>query len=142
MMYNRLNRFLEEDRHLLGTITYEKPRSELTDNERAGIDGLAANGISPTVKLEDPTAAANIDLEIGGEPWEMKNVTNISSASNQVKRARIKWMKLCIETPMRAVFTTEGATIPFNDICDTLERRRRPGEQFIALSESQELRRM
>ena len=59
----------------------------------------------------------------------------------QVKRARIKWMN-GIETPMRAVFTTEGATIPFEDICDTLERRRCPGEQFIALSESQEIRRM
>ena len=125
-----------------GTVTYEKPRDELTDNERAGIDGLAANGVSLTVKFEVPTAAANIDLEIDGEPWEMKNVTNVSSASNQVKRARIKWMKLGIETPMRAVFTTEGATIPFNDICDTLERRRRKGELFIVLSESQELRRM
>ena len=91
-------------------------------------------------KMEDPTAAANIDLEIDGEPWEMKNVTSISFASNQVKRARIKWMKLGIETPMRAVFTTEGASISFDEICDTLGRRRRVGERFIALSESQELR--
>ena len=66
-------------------------------------------------------------------------MTSISSASNQVKRARIKWMKLGFLTPMRAVFTTEGASIPFPDICDTLSRRRREGEHFIALSENQEL---
>ena len=125
-----------------GIITYLKPREELTENEKAGVDGLTANGISPTVKPEDPTAAANIDLVIDGEPWEMKNVTNISSASNQVKRAHIKWMKLGIETPMKSVFTTVGATIPFDDICDTLSRRRREGEQFIVLSEDQELREM
>ena len=51
-------------------------------------------------------------------------------------------MKLGIETPMRAVFTTERATIPFDAICDTLERRRREGELFVVLSESRELRRM
>lgn len=125
---------------MLGAITYEKSRDELTDNERAGVDSLAANGISATVKLENPTAAANIDLVIDGEPWEMKNVTNVSSASNQVKRARIKWMKLGIDTPMRAVFTTEGATISFEEICDTLTRRRRTGERFLVLSEFGELR--
>lgn len=51
-----------------GTVTYHKPRERLTENEKAGVDGLAVNGISPTVKPEDPTAAANIDFVIGGEP--------------------------------------------------------------------------
>ncbi len=57
---------------MLGTIKYKKPREELTDNERACVDWLVRNGVSLTVKAEDPKALANIDLEIDGEPWEMK----------------------------------------------------------------------
>lgn len=125
-----------------GIVTYEKPRRLLTSNEQLAVDGLAANGISLVVKLEDPAAPANIDLEIDGNLWEVKNVTNISSISNQVKRARLKWMKLEIETPMRAVFTTIGATIHFDRICDALLNRRREGEAFLVLSEENTLRKL
>lgn len=49
-------------------------------------------------------------------------------------------MKLGIDVPMHAVFTTESATIPFEDICNALAKRRRPGEHFIVLSEDGEMR--
>lgn len=121
---------------------YEKPRSALEEHEMAGVDHLVANGIRPVVRWEDPNADANIDLEIDGEMYEMKNVTNDSSASNQVKRARIKWRKLKIDTPMRSVFTTEGSSLTFDDLCSSLESRRRDGELFIVVSESGDIVRL
>lgn len=122
------------DPGICGGAIYEKPRASLEDHEKAGVDHLVENGFAPVVRMEDPDAKANIDFEIDGSLYEMKNVTNESSASNQVKRARIKWFKLDIDTPMRCVFTTEGSVIPFDSICSSLEKRRRDGEVFIVLS--------
>lgn len=122
------------DPGICGGAIYEKPRASLEDHEKAGVDHLVENGLVPVVRMEDPDAKANIDFEIDGSLYEMKNVTNESSASNQVKRARIKWFKLDIDTPMRCVFTTEGSVIPFDSICSSLEKRRRDGEVFIVLS--------
>ena len=123
-----------DDPGICGGVIYEKPRASLEDHEKAGVDHLVENGIVPVVREEDPDAEANIDFEIDGRLYEMKNVTNDSSASNQVKRARIKWFKLDIGTPMRCVFTTENSAIPFGDLCDSLEKRRRDGEVFIVMS--------
>ena len=124
-----------------GVITYEKPREELTDHEQACVDWLAYNGISPTVKLEDPIARANIDLDIDGEPWEMKNVTNISSSvGNQLRRVRRKWWKLRLPAPTRAVFTTEDAIDDFDAIVEALAAKKRDDELFWVISESGKLR--
>lgn len=123
-----------------GTVTYEKSREKLTDNERTCVDYLVKSGTSLTVKAEDPVAPANIDLEIDGELWEMKNVTNESSVSNQIKRTRVKWLKLGLESPVRAVFTSEGAVAGFDVICSALLKRKRAGERFLAISDSGELR--
>ena len=124
---------------MLGTVTYKKPRELLTDNEKACVDWLARNGISPTVNMEDPGAPANIDLTIDGELWEMKNVTNASSVSNQFNRIRAKWGKLAMAEPVRAVLSTEGAKIPFPDIVAEVAKRVHPGERFIVLSEEGDL---
>ena len=124
----------KNDPGISGGAIYEKPREALEDHEKAGVDHLVKNGIIPVVRAEDPTAKANIDFEIDGDLYEMKNVTNDSSASNQVKRARIKWFKLNMETPMKCVFTTEDSDIPFDDICASLRKRRRDGEVFVVLS--------
>ena len=124
-----------------GTITYEKSRDELTDHERACVDWLAYNGISTMVKLEDPNAPANIDLEIDGKPWEMKNVTNVSSSvGNQLRRVRRKWWKLHLPAPTRAVFTSEDATDDFDAIVNALATKKRDDELFWVISESGELR--
>ena len=126
---------------MLGIVTYEKPREELTDNERACIDWLARNGVSLTVKAEDPKALANIDLEIDGEPWEMKNVTNVSSSvGNQLRRVRRKWWKLNLPKPTRAVFSTEGATDAFDDIVGALASKKHDDEVFWVISQAGELR--
>ena len=119
----------------LGHVTYEKPRELLTQNEKACIDWLALNGMSVIVNAEDPAAPANIDLAIGGEPWEMKNVTNASSVSNQFNRIRAKWGKLGMAEPVRAVFSTEGAKVPFSQIVIEVSKRAHPGERFIVLSD-------
>ena len=122
---------------------YKKPRELLTDNEKACVDWLERNGISPVVNAEDPAAPANIDLTIDGEPWEMKNVTNVSSsAGNQLRRVRRKWWKLDLEKPLRAVFTTEGATDTFAAIVAALEGKKHDDERFIILSSEGELRRL
>lgn len=74
-------------------------------------------------------------ISIGGECWEMKNVTNVSSsAGNQLRRVRRKWWKLGLGKPLRAAFTTEGATDSFDVIVAALVEKKHDDERFIVLS--------
>lgn len=126
---------------LMNDAFYEKPRAELEEHEKRGVDHLLRNGIVPTVKQEDPKAKANIDLEIDGELWEMKNVTNDrSSVSNQIARIRKKWMKLELPGSPRGVITCEGCEASLDDVCRGIELRMRAGERFIVVYEDGELR--
>ncbi len=119
----------------LGSVKYVKSRDSLEGHEKAGIDNLLLNGFDIETVKEDPHAPANLDISMNGELWEMKNLTNrASSVSNQVKRARIKWFKLGLSSPSRCVFTNEGNEDGFNETCAALEKRRRPGEVFLAVS--------
>lgn len=103
---------------------YEKPRASLEDHEKKGVDWLVKNGIRPTVKQEDPRAMANIDFEIDGQPWEMKNVTNSgSSVNNQIARARAKWRKLGLDEPVRIVVTMDGCPDSIGDVVEAIKRR-------------------
>ena len=124
-------------RKTIGHVEYAKPRAALEEHEKTGVDFLVLNGYNVRTIPEDPKAPANLDLSIDGTLWEMKNLTNSkSSVSNQVKRARIKWFKLDIESPMTSIFTNEGNSDGFEKTCDELEARRRAGEVFIAISDS------
>lgn len=119
----------------LGSVKYVKSRDSLEGHEKAGIDNLLLNGFDIETIKEDPHAPANLDISMNGELWEMKNLTNrASSVSNQVKRARIKWFKLGLASPSRCVFTNEGNEDGFDETCAALEKRRRPGEVFLAVS--------
>ena len=119
----------------LGSVKYVKSRDSLEGHEKAGIDNLLLNGFDIETIKEDPHASANLDISMNGELWEMKNLTNrASSVSNQVKRARIKWFKLGLSSPSRCVFTNEGNEDGFDETCAALEKRRRPGEVFLAVS--------
>lgn len=119
----------------LGSVKYVKSRDSLEGHEKAGIDNLLLNGFDIETVKEDPHAPANLDISMNGELWEMKNLTNrASSVSNQVKRARIKWFKLGLSSPSRCVFTNEGNEDGFDETCAALEKRRRPGEVFLAVS--------
>lgn len=119
----------------LGSVKYIKSRDSLEGHEKAGIDNLLLNGFDIETVKEDPHAPANLDISMNGELWEMKNLTNrASSVSNQVKRARIKWFKLGLSSPSRCVFTNEGNEDGFDETCAALEKRRRPGEVFLAVS--------
>lgn len=116
---------------------YEKPRELLADHEKNGVDHLLDNGFPVKVLLEDPKAPANIDFEIRGSLWEMKNVTNKkSSVSNQFKRARAKWKKLQLDDPVRVVFTTENAADNFDDIVRAIRERKHVDEMIIVFSEN------
>lgn len=119
-----------------GIVTYTKPRSELLEHERAGVDYLARHGFDVETIPEVGDAPSNRDVTILGEEWEMKNVTNAeSSVSNQIKRARIKWYKRGDDTPMRCVFTCEGCTDSFDDVLDGIRKRMRDGERAIVFSQ-------
>lgn len=119
----------------LGSVKYVKSRDSLEGHEKAGIDNLLLNGFDIETVKEDPHAPANLDISMNGELWEMENLTNrASSVSNQVKRARIKWFKLGLSSPSRCVFTNEGNEDGFDETCAALEKRRRPGEVFLAVS--------
>lgn len=123
-------------------VIYEKTRSSLEPHERKGIDWLVKNGIRPTVKQEDPKAKANIDFEIDGQLWEMKNVTNAGgSVGNQLTRARKKFYKFP-GLPKRYVFTCEGASCSFDEVVASIESRLRDGETVIVLSQEGEFKRI
>lgn len=126
------------------TVTvYEKPRERLRDHEKACIAHLESNGIYPIVLAEDPKASANIDLMIDGQLWEMKNVTNNrSSIKNQFKRSREKWRKLGLLGKPRIVMTTENATVPFEEIIESVLERIREGEMVTVISSNGVIRRL
>lgn len=121
-----------DDSHCASEVRYLKPRESLTDNERAGVDHLAANGFSAVVNHEDPNAPANIDLTINGQLWEMKNVGDGKhSIEDSLRDARSKWLRLESHEPMRAVLTTEGRSRDFSTAIDEARRRLKEGEEAI-----------
>ena len=123
-----------------GTVLYPKPRTLLEPHERAGVDFLSIRGFDVETIPEDPKAPANLDVKINGAQWEMKNLTNAgSSVSNQVKRARIKWLKLKSDEPALCVFTNEGNQDGFSETCAALEKKRRSREVFMVLSDNGDL---
>lgn len=117
-----------------GRATYDKPRGALEPHERAGVDALLSHGFDLRVIPESGSARANLDLEMGGTGWEMKNVINASSASNQIKRARIKWFKIGGGS-MRVIITSEGAETTFEETVSQIERRIRGGEEALVISD-------
>lgn len=124
-----------------GKVLYAKPRLLLNEQERAGIDYLAIRGFDVETVAENPIAPANLDVSINGTLWEMKNLSNsVSSVSNQVKRARIKWFKLGIDEPAMCIFTNKGNEDGFDETCTALEGKRRTGEVFMVLSGDGDLR--
>lgn len=119
-------------------VDYAKPRSALEPHERAGVDALRDHGFTVATIPEDGSARSNFDVRMGGRLWEMKDVSGESSISNQIKRARQKWWKAGLESKPRFVFTTENLAggVTFDDVCDGIERRLRPGEEALVLSPS------
>lgn len=115
---------------------YEKPRDALEDHEKLGVDWLSNNGIRPTVKQEDPKAPANIDFEIDGRPWEMKNVSNAgSSVKNQLARARKKWWKLGLEKPVRVVVTMVNCADDIDSVVNAIIKDGGYGEVVVTNGE-------
>lgn len=117
-------------------VVFQKPWERLSRYEKTGICYLVDSDLIPIVLEEHPAALANIDLEIDGELWELKNVTNASSsAGNQLRRVRKKWWKLKLASPMRVVFTTEDATDSYEVIREALRIRMRATDIFILFAQ-------
>lgn len=124
-------------------IIYEKPESALLPHERIGVEMLQKNGISITVKKEDPKAKSNIDFLIGHNLYELKNISNKrSSLGNQMSRCRAKWYKAKIKTPVRGVLTCEGCKDNFEEVCSGVLSRIQRKEEFVIFSETGEMRRI
>lgn len=123
-----------------GIVTYTKPRSELLEHERAGIDWLAQKGYDIETIPEIGDAPANLDIRMDGEDWEMKNVTNErSSVSNQISRIRAKWRKLDRSDCPRGIITCEGCSSSFDSVCDGVKLRLKQGDVFIVISSEGEM---
>lgn len=102
-------------------VDYVKPRIELEGHERVGVDWLRASGYAITTVPENPKASVNLDLEMNGELWEMKNVTNAgSSVKNQMARAKKKWAKLGNPGEARIVLTMVGCSASPEDVIDAV----------------------
>ena len=107
-----------------GIVTYAKPRSELLEHERAGVDWLASRGFDVETIPEVGDAPANLDIVMDGEEWEMKNVTNAGrSVTNQLSRVREKFWKLGRPGEGRGVITTMGCSDPFEDVVAAVESK-------------------
>lgn len=115
----------------------------LEEHEKAGVKKLLSNGVNVKLLLEDPEAAANFDFEVMGVPWEMKNVSNSkSSVSNQIKRARVKWVKLGKSDEMRVVITAEGCSDSRADVIAAVDKRLRDGEEAVIVFDEKTIRRL
>ncbi len=109
---------------LPGIVTYTKPHSELLDHERAGVDWLAKRGYDIETIPEIGDAAANLDIRMDGEDWEMKNVTNAgSSVGNQIGRIRKKYWKAGKAGEAMGVITTVGCEDDFDDVVQAVRER-------------------
>ena len=83
------------------------------------------------------------DFEVMGVPWEMKNVSNSkSSVSNQIKRARVKWVKLGKSDEMRVVITAEGCPDSRADVIAAVDKRLRDGEEAVIVFDEKTIRRL
>ena len=103
---------------------YEKPREALEDHERAGIDKLWANGIRPVVKLEDPIAPANIDLEIDGDKWELKcpSGSNKRAIESNLRKAKRQFEKSGTK-PVNVVLSCIEYEIDRNELSREVKRQ-------------------
>lgn len=110
----------------------EKARDALTKNEKDAVDWLSRNGIRVKTKIEDPTAKKNIDFEICGKLYEHKNITNLSSVSNQLGRSRKKFYLLGINE-MRHVFTLNDKTCSDEEILNKLRERIKDNEEILVV---------
>lgn len=107
-----------------GIVTYTKPRSELLEHERAGVDWLAGRGYDIETVPEIGDAPVNLDIRMDGEEWEMKNVTNAgSSVGNQIGRIRKKYWKADKAGEAMGVITTVGCDDDFDNVVQAVRER-------------------
>lgn len=117
-------------------VSYLKPRDRLTGNEKKGIDHLSSRGFKLIVNHEDHKAAANIDLTINGDKWEMKNVGDGKhSIEDHLSEARSKWKRLRLDSRMKVVVTTEGRSKDFSSAVEEVRRRLKRGEDALVVDQ-------
>jgi hypothetical protein len=112
----------------------EKAITKLTKDEKTAVFTLRRNGIEVKTKAEDPKAVKNIDFEIDGQLWEHKNVTNLSSVSNQIGRSRAKFYALDIR-PIRHIITLNKCTTDKKEILGKIQNKLKKNEEVIIVNE-------
>ena len=65
-----------------------------------------------------------------------------SSVSNQIKRARVKWVKLGKSDEMRVVITAEGCSDSRADVIAAVDKRLRDGEEAVIVFDEKTIRRL
>lgn len=142
--YSQLRQIVLNKRsEMMGDAYYEKPRSELLEHEKKGIDWLIKNGIRPTVRFVDPRGKANIDLEIDGNLWELKNVHDGKHAiEDRMRDAAKKWRKLGLQDPVRIVITSDGRTRSAESAIDDIKRHMKYADEVLFIDQFGNMTRM
>ena len=117
----------------------EKPIEQLTKSEKTALYTLKRNGIQVKTKAEDPKAVKNIDFEIDGQLWEHKNVTTLSSLSNQLTRSRIKFYALKLR-PMNHILTLNDSTVSTADMYEKIKGKLKDDEEVLVIRDGKLLR--
>ena len=117
----------------------EKPIEQLTKGEKTAVFTLKRNGIRVKTKGEDPKAVKNIDFEIDGQLWEHKNVTTLSSLSNQLTRSRIKFYALKLR-PMNHILTLNDSTVSTADMYKKIKSKLKDDEEVLVIRDGKLLR--
>lgn len=113
----------------------EKPRKRLENHEMKTVDDLERMGIRPKTLAEDEFAAANIDLLVHEELWEMKNVGDGKHAiEDRLRDSSKKWEKLGSSLPVRTILTAYGTRRPLDELCAEAWKRRRYWDECIVIA--------
>lgn len=142
--YSQLRQIVLNKRsEMMGDAYYAKPRSELLEHEKKGVDWLVKNGIRPTARFVDPRGKANIDLEIDGNLWELKNVHDGKHAiEDRMRDAAKKWRKLGLQDPVRIVITSDGRTRSAESAIDDIKRHMKYADEVLFIDQFGNMTRM
>ena len=89
---------------------FEKPEARLEPKERRAIKYLSSHGFALTVLLEDLTAAASIDLRMGGAFWELKSPgSGRHAVEDRLRDGVKKWEKLHLDEPRIVLCNSESS---------------------------------
>lgn len=113
----------------------DKPYDALLSHEQRTVDTLVSMGIKPKTIKEDDNAPANIDLKINGCLWEMKNAGNgRHSVEGNLQKARNKWKKLGLQSPVRVILTSCNTQRSLADLVEEVLKRQKYWDECLVIA--------